>query len=176
MRQMRLTESTHFGKYILLKKIATGGMAELYLAKNTELKHVEKLIAIKRLLPHFANEENLVKSFIDEARLASVLQHQNIVQIYDCGTMEDSYYIEMEYLLGKDLAQVIKKAQLNAQPLSLAYSLFIVAQICSGLAYAHKQKDAQGKPLNIIHRDISPQNIVLTYEGNVKIVDFGIAK
>jgi serine/threonine protein kinase/tetratricopeptide (TPR) repeat protein len=173
---MTLTEPTHFGKYVLLKNIATGGMAELYLAKNTELKHVEKLIAIKRLLPHFASEENLVKSFIDEARLASVLQHQNIVQIYDCGTTEDSYYIEMEYLLGKDLAQVINKAKLNAQPLSLAYSLFIVAQICSGLDYAHKQKDAQGKPLNIIHRDISPQNIMMTYAGNVKIVDFGIAK
>ena len=105
-----------------------------------------------------------------------MLRHQNIVQIYDCGTTEGSYYIEMEYLLGKDLAQVIKKAKLNAQPLSLAHALFIVAQICLGLDYAHKQKNPQGKPLNIIHRDISPQNILITYEGNVKIVDFGIAK
>jgi serine/threonine protein kinase len=88
---MRRTEPTHFGKDVLLKKIATGGMAELYVAKNTELKHVEKLIALKRLLPHFASEENLVKSFIDEARLASVLRHQNIVQIYDCGTIDLLY-------------------------------------------------------------------------------------
>ena len=173
---MALTAPTYFGKYVLFRKIATGGMAELYLATNTELKHVERLIAIKRLLPHLADEETFVQSFIDEARLAAALRHQNIVQIYDCGTTEGSYYIEMEYLLGKDLTQVLNKAKLNAQPLSLAYALFIVAQICLGLDYAHKRKDAQGKPLNIIHRDVSPQNIVITYEGNVKMVDFGIAK
>ena len=173
---MALTAPTYFGKYVLFRKIATGGMAELYLATNTELKHVERLIAIKRLLPHLADEETFVQSFIDEARLAAALRHQNIVQIYDCGTTEGSYYIEMEYLLGKDLTQVLNKAKLNAQPLGLAYALFIVAQICLGLAYAHKRKDAQGKPLNIIHRDVSPQNIVITYEGNVKMVDFGIAK
>jgi serine/threonine protein kinase/Tfp pilus assembly protein PilF len=133
-------------------------------------------MAIKRLLPHLADEENFVQSFIDEARLAATLRHQNIVQIYDCGTTEGFYYIEMEYLVGKDLTQVLNAATRHAQPLSLAYALFIVAQICLALDYAHKQKDAQGKPLNIIHRDVSPQNIVITYEGNVKMVDFGIAK
>jgi len=165
-----------FGKYLLLEKIGTGGMAELYRAKIVGVQGFEKLIAIKRILPHLAEEEELVNSFIDEAKLAALLHHQHIVHIYDFGAIDDSYFIAMEYLLGKDLGIIIRKSRDKGQPLNLENALFIVSRICNGLDYAHKLRDFQGKALNIIHRDVSPQNILVTYEGDVKIVDFGIAK
>jgi tetratricopeptide (TPR) repeat protein len=173
---MTKVEPIRFGKYLLLDKVATGGMAELYKAKITGIQGFEKLIAIKRILPHLANEEELVTSFIDEAKLAALLHHQNIVQIYDFGRIEDSYYIAMEYLLGKDLRLVMRKATLAGKPIGLETTLLIVSRICAALEYSHGLKDFQGKPLNIIHRDVSPANVLLTYDGNVKIVDFGIAK
>jgi serine/threonine protein kinase len=165
-----------FGKYILLEQIAVGGMAKLYSAKITGVEGFEKLIAIKTILPHFAEEKELVSSFIDEAKLAALLNHQNIVQIYDFGAMENSYYISMEYLFGKDLRIIANKSKEKGGQFSLGDALYIISRICSGLEYAHTLKDFQGKPLNIIHRDISPQNVIITYEGDVKIVDFGIAK
>jgi serine/threonine protein kinase/TolA-binding protein len=176
MITMTKADPIRFGKYLLLDKIATGGMAELYEAKITGIQGFEKLIAIKRILPHLASEEELVTSFIDEAKLAALLHHQNIVQIYDFGRIEDSYYIAMEYLLGKDLRMVIRKASLKGEPLRLESTLLVVSRICAALEYSHGLKDFQGKPLNIIHRDISPANVLITYDGNVKIVDFGIAK
>lgn len=165
-----------FGKYILLDKIAAGGMAELYRAKITGAKGFEKLIAVKKILPHLADEDALISSFIDEAKLAAFLQHQNIVQIYDFGSMGDAYFIAMEYLLGKDLKFVMKKADQADKPLSLENALHITARICDGLYYAHNLKDFHGNPLNIIHRDIGPHNIFITYDGLVKIIDFGIAR
>ena len=173
---MTKADPIRFGKYLLLDKVATGGMAELYKAKITGIQGFEKLIAIKRILPHLASEEELVTSFIDEAKLAALLHHQNIVQIYDFGRIDESYYIAMEYLLGKDLRMVMRKANLEGNPLRLESTLLIVSRICAALEYSHGLKDFQGKPLNIIHRDVSPANVLLTYDGNVKIVDFGIAK
>lgn len=164
------------GKYLLLDKIALGGMAELYRAKITGVQGFEKLIAVKKILPHLADEQDLVTSLIDEAKLAALLNHQNIVQIYDFGSIEGSYFIAMEYLFGKDLRTLTNKSRKKNRPLGIEYALYITSRICAGLDYAHKLKDFQGKPLNIIHRDISPQNILITYEGDVKIVDFGIAK
>ncbi len=169
-------QPVRFGKYLLLEKLAVGGMAQLYRAKITGVQGFEKLIAIKQILPHLAAEKELVSAFIDEAKLAALLNHQNIVQIYDFGEMEGSYFISMEYLLGKDLRIIANKSRENNLPLGFAYAIYIASRICSGLDYAHKLKDFQGKPLNIIHRDISPQNILITHEGDVKIVDFGIAK
>ena len=165
-----------FGKYQLLQKIAAGGMAELYRAKVTRDHGFEKLVAIKKILPHLTDQGNLVKAFIDEAKLAAHLQHENIVQIYDFGSIDDEYFIAMEYLFGKDLRKLTDKAKKTAAPLSLENTLYIISRICAGLDYSHNLKDLQGKPLNIIHRDINPQNIFLTYEGQVKIIDFGIAK
>ena len=169
-------QPTRFGKYLLLEKLATGGMAQLYRAKIIGVEGFEKFIAIKQILPHLAHEEELITSFIDEAKLAALLNHQNIVQIYDFGSMEDSYFITMEFLFGKDLRAVNAKAKEKGSPVSLENALFLISKVCAGLDYAHKLKDFQGKSLNIIHRDISPQNVFLTYEGDVKIVDFGIAK
>ncbi len=164
------------GKYIILDQLAVGGMAELFRAMITSVQGFEKLIAIKKILPHLVSEEDLVSSFIDEAKLAALLHHQNIVQIYDFGSLEESYFIAMEYLLGKDCRILISKAKERNILLDRQDALFIVSRICAGLDYAHNLKDFQGKALNIIHRDISPQNIIITYEGDVKIVDFGIAK
>jgi serine/threonine protein kinase/Flp pilus assembly protein TadD len=173
---MKDLEPKKFGKYQLLQKIAVGGMAELYRAKVTRAHGFEKLVAIKKILPHLTDEGNLVKAFIDEAKLAALLQHENIVQIYDFGSIDGEYFIAMEYLFGKDLRNLTYKARETAIPLGLENTLYIISRICAGLDYSHNLKDLQGKPLNIIHRDINPQNIILTYEGQVKIIDFGIAK
>jgi len=169
-------EPKRFGRYLLLEKFAQGGMAELFRAKITGVQGFEKFIAIKWILPHLAEEKELVGSFIDEAKLAALLNHHNIVQIYDFGQLEDSYFISMEYLFGKDIRRIFDKSKEKSFFTSTEYALHITARICSALDYAHKLKDYQGNLLHIIHRDVSPQNIFVTYEGDVKILDFGIAK
>lgn len=173
---MKDVKTQQFGKYQLLQKIAVGGMAELYRAKVTRDHGFEKRVAIKKILPHLSDEGNLVKAFIDEAKLAALLQHENIIQIYDFGSIHGEYFIAMEYLFGKDLRKLTYKLRRNDSALDLESTLYIISRICAGLDYSHKLRDLQGKPLNIIHRDINPQNIFLTYEGQVKIIDFGIAK
>jgi serine/threonine protein kinase/Tfp pilus assembly protein PilF len=173
---MTVFQPTQFGKYQLLDKIAVGGMAELFRAKLTGVQGFEKLIAIKKILPNLSEEENLVTSFIDEAKLAALLHHENIVQIYDFGSTNNEYFIAMEFLFGKDLRTIRKNAKNRELPLSMENVLHIVSRICAGLDYSHNLKDLQGQPLNIIHRDINPQNILVTYEGQVKIIDYGIAK
>jgi len=169
-------QPVRFGKYLLVAKLASGGMAQLYRGKILGDQGFEKFIAIKQILPHLAEEKEFLSSFIDEAKLAALLHHQNIVQIYDFGSAEGAYFITMEYLFGKDLRVIAQKSKEKNLPFSIEHCLFIISRICAGLDYAHQLKDFQGKPLNIIHRDVSPQNIIITYEGDVKIVDFGIAK
>jgi len=159
-----------------LDKIAVGGMAELFRAKLTGVQGFEKPIAIKKILPNLSEEQNLITAFIDEAKLAALLHHENIVQIYDFGNLDNEYYIAMEYLFGKDLRTIRKIAKRRQRPLGMENILYIVSRICAGLDYSHNLKDLQGQPLNIIHRDINPQNILVTYEGQVKIIDYGIAK
>jgi serine/threonine protein kinase/Flp pilus assembly protein TadD len=173
---MTLFEPKQFGKYQLLDKIAVGGMAELFRAKLTGAQGFEKLIAIKRILPNLSGEENLLSAFIDEAKLAALLHHENIIQIYDFGSMDDQYFIAMEYLFGKDLRAISRTVRKKDQELGLENILYIICRICAGLDYSHNLKDLYGKALSIIHRDINPQNILITYEGQVKIIDFGIAK
>jgi serine/threonine protein kinase/Tfp pilus assembly protein PilF len=173
---MTVFQPIQFGKYKLLDKIAVGGMAELYRAKLTGVQGFEKLIAIKKILPHLSDQDSLITSFIDEAKLAALLHHENIVQIYDFGNMDNEYFIAMEFLFGKDLRTIRKVANTREQPLDMGNILYIISRICAGLDYSHNLKDLQGKPLNIIHRDINPQNILVTYEGQVKIIDYGIAK
>ncbi len=173
---MTVFQPKQFGKYQLLDKIAVGGMAELFRAKLTGVEGFEKLIAIKKILPNLSQEEILVKSFIDEAKLAALLHHENIVQIYDFGSMDDEYFIAMEFIFGKDLRTIRQTAKERELPLGMENILYIIARVCAGLDYSHNLKDLQGQPLNIIHRDINPQNILVTYEGQVKIIDYGIAK
>ena len=173
---MTVFEPIQFGKYQLLDKIAAGGMAELYRAKLTGAQGFEKLIAIKKILPHLCEEDNLVASFINEAKLAALLHHENIVQIYDFGRMDDEYFIAMEFIFGKDLRTIRKTAKERDLPLGMENILYIVSRICAGLDYSHNLRDLQGQPLNMIHRDINPQNVLVTYEGQLKIIDYGIAK
>lgn len=171
-----MSQPTRFGKYLLLDKIGTGGMAELFLAKQTGLSGFEKVVAIKRILPHLTQGSEFVTMFINEAKLAALLTHQNIVQIYDLGNVDECHYIAMEYIMGKDLRTVINHGKSRNMPLSIGDALLIVSKICSALDYAHRKKGLNGNDLHLVHRDISPQNILVSYEGEVKLVDFGIAK
>lgn len=166
----------HFGKYILLDKVGTGGMAELFMAKQTGLKGFEKMMVIKRILPHLSGDQEFVSMFINEAKLAALLTHENIVQIFDLGHIENVYFIAMEYVMGKDLRTILHRAKALNRPISVDHALLMVSKICAGLDYAHRKKDLSGRDLNLVHRDVSPQNILVSYDGAVKLVDFGIAK
>lgn len=165
-----------FGRYYLLRHIATGGMAEIYLAKQIGLEGFEKLLVIKKILNQYAENDEFITMFLDEARLAAKLDQPNIVQIYDLGKQNTSYYIAMEYIPGEDLRTIMKKMTKRGEILEFKHSLHMISCLCEALDYAHKKKDNTGKPLNIIHRDVSPQNIMVSYSGNAKILDFGIAK
>lgn len=165
-----------FGKYKLLERIAVGGMAEVFLAVRPGLEGFEKTLAIKRIRPHLSSEEAFVKMFLNEAKLAAQLQHPNIVQIFDLGKINSSYFIAMEYISGRDMSRVVPKAERAGIQFPLEYALSIAASVLDGLAYAHTKTDDFGVPLNIVHRDITPENIMVGWNGNVKILDFGIAK
>ncbi len=166
----------NYGNYQLLKKLAMGGMAQIYLARQRGPEGFEKRLVVKRILPHLAENEDFVRMFLDEARIAARLNHPNIVQIYDLGAQDDSFFIAMEYIHGEDLRRVWKRADRADTPIPVPLVCRVIIEACAGLDYAHKKTDAAGKPLNIVHRDISPQNILLTFDGRVKVVDFGIAK
>lgn len=165
-----------FGKYVLLRKLAVGGMAEVFLAKSMGAEGFQRTVVIKRILPSYTEDEAFVSMFIDEARIAAALHHASIVQVIDFDKQDDAYYIAMEYIDGRDLRRIIDmgtKADLAMTPLMTAHA---VAQIASGLHYAHTRKSEDGEPLNIIHRDVSPHNIMISLGGDVKLADFGIAK
>jgi serine/threonine protein kinase len=166
----------NFGRYQLLKKLATGGMAQIYLARQVGPEGFEKLLVLKRILPHLAENQDFITMFLDEARVAARLNHPNVVQIFDLGAQDASYFIAMEYIHGDDARRLAKQAERQGSPIPLALICRIIIEACAGLDYAHKKVDQSGRPLNIVHRDISPQNILVSFEGGVKIVDFGIAK
>lgn len=165
------------GDYLLLERLATGGMAEVYRGKLRGAGGFEKQLAIKRILPHYSSNEEFVRMFEFEARLSSQLTHANIVQIYNFQKISGAYLLTMEFVNGKNLRQFVNKVKKINYTVSIACAVYIINEVCKGLDYAHSRKDeTEGKPLNIIHRDMSPQNVMLSYEGAVKIVDFGIAK
>lgn len=165
-----------FGKYQLIDKIGTGGMAEVFLAKSFGAEGLEKILVIKRILPEFSHNPRFVDMFIAEAKIAVDLNHPNIVQIYDFGKHEDTYFLAMEYVDGADLGHLMSAAQRAQRPIPLGDALFLGAEIAKGLHYAHEKHDRAGVALDIVHRDISPQNVLVSQDGTVKIVDFGIAK
>jgi serine/threonine protein kinase len=167
---------TAIDRYEILRKLAVGGMAELFLAKQSGLEGFEKVVVIKRILSHLAQDEEFVSMFLDEARIAAKLGHPNIVQIYDLGKADDSYYIAMEYVSGRNVQHIITKQKEKGGLVPVEHTCRMVAGVCDGLHYAHSRKDYDGQPLNIVHRDISPQNILVSFAGGVKVVDFGIAK
>ncbi|MCX7958442.1 MAG: serine/threonine protein kinase, partial [Deltaproteobacteria bacterium] len=165
-----------FGKFEIITKIATGGMAEIFLARQVGIEGFQKLMVIKRILPHLSSDKEFVNMFLDEARMAAQLNHPNIVQIYDLGVINESYFIAMEYVDGVDLSSILKRGREIKSFLRLGWILKIISQVCEGLYYAHTLKDTNGQPLGLIHRDITPENILLSFNGNVKITDFGIAR
>jgi serine/threonine protein kinase len=166
-----------FGKYTLLRVLAKGGMAELFLAIQKSVAGFEKLIVIKRILPSMNQDRAFIDMLLHEARIAATLSHPNIVQIFDVGQAEGLYFIAMEHVHGEDIRSIVRgmKAKQVAE-FPLEHALAITTGMCAGLAYAHEKRDLDGSELNIVHRDISPQNVVVTFSGDVKIVDFGIAK
>jgi len=165
------------GNYILLEKINAGGMAEVYLSKSIGANGVNKFLAIKRILPQFADNRDFLEMFKEEAKIAVNLSHNNVVSIIDFKASKNQLYLVMEYLQGQNLRQVLQQKKKKGLSLSLDYIVYLIREVSAGLDYAHRCVDkATGKPLNIIHRDMSPQNIMISYDGEIKIVDFGIAK
>jgi len=168
-----LKNMQRIGPYLLQRKVARGGMAELYLADYVRRDGFRRKVAVKRILPHLAGNKDFIKMFTREARLAALLQHPNIVQIFDYGKIENAYFIAMEYVDGKNLEEILSGIN---QGLSVEQAVFIILQISKGLDYSHTKQDEKGKALHIVHRDISPQNMLISYQGEVKISDFGISK
>ena len=165
-----------FGRQLLLERINVGGMAEVFKAKSFGVEGFERIVAVKRILPTLAEDDEFTTMFVDEARIASQLTHQNIVQIYDLGRHEGTFYIVMEYVAGRDLRAILDGQKKQRRPMEVAKACFIVSRVCEALEYAHRKRDPAGRDLKIIHRDVTPQNVILSFEGEVKLCDFGIAK
>ncbi len=165
-----------YGKYLLIDRVSVGGMAEVFKAMAVGQSGFQKVLAIKRILPNVAEEEGFSQMFVDEANIAGQLHHANIVQIYDLGVIEESLFIAMEFVEGQDLRAIFDRLKKLKQPFPSDLAAFIASQALAGLDYAHRKTDAALRPLNIVHRDVSPPNLILSYEGEVKLIDFGIAK
>jgi predicted Ser/Thr protein kinase len=161
---------------LLLDRISVGGMAEVFKAKSYGVEGFEKIIAIKRILPTMGEDRDFIKMFIDEAKIAGQLAHANICQIFELGRIDGSHFIAMEYIWGKDLLQIQNRLRKIKQPMPIAMACFALAKVLEGLDYAHRKRDPMGRALEIVHRDCSPQNVLVSYEGEVKVIDFGIAK
>ena len=171
-----MRQPTKFGKYLLLERIAVGGMAEVFTAKAFGVEGFERLLAIKKILPTMGEDAEFISMFVDEARIAVQLSHANIVQVLELGKHDENLYIAMEYISGRDLRQLIERFRKRQQPMPIPQAALIVAEVCEALDYAHRKKDATGRPLGIVHRDVSPQNVLVSFDGEVKLIDFGIAK
>lgn len=172
-----MTQIERFGKYILLEKIATGGMAEIYLARAPGASGINKFVAIKRILPQYSDNPEFIEMFKSEAKIAINLKHSNIVSIYEFGVEKGQFFLVMDFVEGKNLRQAINRMKQVSKYLAADQILYIIREAAAGLDSAHRCLDGTtGRPLNITHRDISPQNLMVSYEGEVKIVDFGIAK
>ncbi len=165
-----------FGPYSLLRRLAVGGMAEIYVAKTRGLGGFEKLVAIKLVHPHLSADTHFVQMLIDEAKILVLLTHANIAQVFDLGCIDGTYYIAMEFVEGMDVHGLQKSAAKVGEHLPVAVCCYIVSEVLNGLDYAHRKRDQTGKALNLVHRDVSPQNVLISQAGEVKLVDFGIAK
>jgi len=163
------------GRYQLIGRLAKGGMAEAYLGVCGELPGLHSLVVVKRILPHLSSNEQFVRMFFDEARIGTLLDHPNVVRIIEVGRDRDGYFLAMEPVQGKPLSALLRKAAHRKSPLGHAEAAFIVGQAADGLGYAHGLEDVEGHPLNVVHRDVSPENILVSFEGAVKVIDFGIA-
>ncbi len=167
---------SRFGQYVIEEHIATGGMAEVFKARMVGMEGFQKTVAIKRILSNLNDSDEFVHMFIDEAKLAAQLNHSNIIQIFDLGKVEGAHYIAMEFIEGRDLRSILAECQERGRTLPVALALQVASLLASALDYAHKKRDFEDRELGLVHRDVSPQNVLISYEGDVKLCDFGIAK
>jgi serine/threonine protein kinase len=165
-----------FGKYVMLRRLAIGGMAEVYLANQTGAAGFNKLVVIKLVLPHYASDSKFVELFLDEGRLAARLSHPNIAQTFDLGEAEGRYFIAMEYVMGESLSAIRRRALERRDPLPLGCVTRIGTHLLEALDYAHALTDERGQEVGLVHRDVTPSNLLITYHGGVKLLDFGIAR
>jgi serine/threonine protein kinase len=164
------------GRYRLLSRLAIGGMAEIFLAKVEGIGGFEKVVVVKRMIPQYAEDPILVRMFMDEARLLAKLDHPNITQVHDVGTQAGQYYFAMEFVHGEDLRSITRAAALNDVSLGDTIIASLIASAANALHYVHEKRADDGRPLNIVHRDVSPSNILVAFNGTVKLADFGVAK
>src|SRR5262245_54139094 len=157
-----------FGRYLLLKRLSRGGMGEIFLAKLGEIQGFEKLVIIKKILPNLAADEEFIKRFIDEAQVAIKLQHANIAPVFEVGKVDGQYFLAIEYVGGRDLRRLVAKQREDRTRLPPDLCLYIARELASGLAYAHRRKDERGQSLALVHCDISPPNVMVSFEGEVK--------
>jgi serine/threonine protein kinase len=164
-----------FGPYLLLRSLAKGGMGEVFFARSGTVQGFEKHCVVKTLRPHLTDDREYVARFIDEARVVVQLNHKNVCQVFDVGLVGERYYLAMELIAGQDLRTLADAVVARGHPFPPALALHIVAEVLEALDYAHRKNDVAGQPLNLVHRDISPQNVMVSYEGEVKLIDFGLA-
>ncbi|MBM4319221.1 MAG: serine/threonine protein kinase, partial [Deltaproteobacteria bacterium] len=163
-------------RYSVIERLDAGGMAEVFKGKACSIQGIEKLVAIKRILPNLTRNKKFVSMFLDEARLSMTLNHANIVQVFDLGVADNTYFIVMEYVDGPNLKVVSDAARRTGYRIPIHQSIYLMMEVCKALTHAHTKKDSSGRPLCIVHRDVSPPNILLSGEGEVKLTDFGLAK
>jgi serine/threonine-protein kinase len=163
-------------RYRVIEKLESGGMAEVFRAESEGLQGFKKQVAIKRVLPHLSEKKKFISMFLDEARLSAHLTHSNCVQVFDIGVGDNAYFIVMEFVDGANLKSIIESLRKSGNRLPVSYAAFIALEICKGLSYAHELRDPSGQDLHIVHRDMSPPNVLITKYGEIKIVDFGLAK
>jgi serine/threonine protein kinase len=164
-----------FGRYLLVDRVSRGGMGEIFLAKHG-LAGFEKLAVIKKVLPHLSSDDQFISRFVDEAKVAIKLQHNNIAQVFEVGRVGDEYFLALEYIEGRDLRRMFSLLTQRGHRLPPDLALFIARELANGMAYAHRRTGADGSPLNLVHCDISPPNVLTSFEGEIKVIDFGIAK
>jgi serine/threonine protein kinase len=164
-----------FGRYLLLQRLSSGGMGEIFLAKHG-LAGFETICVIKKVLPHLSRDEHFLSRFIDEAQVAIQLTHANVAQVLEVGRVDDDYFLALEFVEGCDVRRALTRLIEGGQRFPVELALMIARDVAAGLSYAHRRKDAAGQPLELVHCDISPPNIMISFEGEVKIIDFGIAK
>jgi len=173
---VQLSEPIQFGKYTLFERIGRGGMADVYKGRVQGPQGFERTFVVKRILPHLSDDATFIKMFVEEAKLSARLAHPNIVQIFELGAVEGEYFISMEYIRGRDLSETMRAIWKTMGPPRPELVAYIGREACRALSYAHSLADERGRPLGMIHRDVSPSNIMMSYEGAVKLLDFGIAK
>jgi serine/threonine protein kinase len=169
-----MTESQQ--RYRVIEKLESGGMAEVFRAESEGLQGFRKQVAIKRVLPHLSSKKKFISMFLDEARLSAQLSHSNCVQVFDIGVGDNAYFIVMEFVDGANLKAVVEHLKKTGRDFPVEAAVYIGLELCKGLSYAHELTNADGEPLHIVHRDMSPPNVLLTKHGEIKIVDFGLAK